>query len=73
MKRKQHQESRVPFTELCVEIDDYCLEHQHKWKQKGLPRGSKRQRNRRSKMRLSEMMTIVIAFQPWRSYGDSQK
>lgn len=63
MKNKQHQESGVPFTELYVEIDDYCLEHQHKWKQKALPGGYKRQRNRSSKMRLSEMMTIVVAFQ----------
>jgi hypothetical protein len=52
----------MDFTELFVKIDDFWKNLDHFYAQK-LIEGGTRQRNRLGKLRISEIMTLLIAFQ----------
>ena len=58
--------SRLDITQIFWDVDDFCLQWSKLWrKQKQLP-SSKHEKRCRSRMSLSEVMTIVIAFHAWR-------
>ena len=46
---------------LFCDIDDFCIEFEPKWETQLLAQGQKTRRRAR-KLRLSEMMTILVAF-----------
>ena len=48
--------------ELFCPIDDFCLEFEPAWRRQLVSSG-KRRRDRQKRMRLSEIMTILISFQ----------
>jgi transposase len=50
----------MDFTELFCAVDDFCLEFEPLWHQRLMAEG--RRRRRKSRLSLSERMTIVIAF-----------
>ena len=62
MKQKPFQESKVPFTELFVSIDDFYQKFEPSFKKMCLSDG-KRKRRRCSSLKMSEMMTILVGFQ----------
>ena len=51
----------MSLTELFCDVDDFCQEFEPKWEQFQLGNGL-RQRRRKSKLSLSEVMTIIIHF-----------
>lgn len=54
--------SRLDITQIFCEVDDFCQKFEHYWhEQKQLP-SMPGERHSRSRMSLSEIMTIVIAF-----------
>jgi hypothetical protein len=61
----------MDFTALFVEIDDYWKNLVHFYAQK-LIEGETRKRNRSGKLRISEIMTLLIAFQTsgYRTFKD---
>ena len=54
---------RIPmdFTELFCAVDDFCREFEPLWRQRQISDGQRRRR-RKTRLSLSERMTIVIAF-----------
>ena len=51
----------MEFTSLFCDVDDFCKVFEPKWRRKLLQCGVRR-RNRKSRLALSEIMTILIAF-----------
>lgn len=51
----------MDFTQLFVDVDDFCQKFEHQFKKMSLPKAGSRRR--KGQMALSEIMTLLIAFQ----------
>jgi hypothetical protein len=51
----------MDFTELFCAVDDFCREFEPLWRQRQI-RDGQRRRRRKTRLSLSERMTLVIAF-----------
>ncbi len=54
--------SRLDITQIFWDVDDFCNHWENLWQQIPQLPSTKGERRSRSKMHLSEVMTIVIAF-----------
>ena len=54
--------SRLDVTQLFCQVDDFCQKFEAHWEQQNLLPSIAGERRSRSRMHLSEVMTIVIAF-----------
>ena len=54
--------SRLEITQVFCEVDDFCQKFERLWQQQPQLPSIKGERRRRSRMHVSEVMTIVIAF-----------
>ena len=54
--------SRLNITQILCEVDDFCQKFERVWQQQSQLPAMAREKLSRSRMRLSEIMTIVIAF-----------
>jgi hypothetical protein len=54
--------SRLDVTQVFCQVDDFCQKFEGHWEQQKLLPSIAGERRSRSRMHLSEVMTIVIAF-----------